>query len=327
MSLASAIFDPYNEPGPFCKAFKRFQIVNHPLGGTLIAWDMQETFFAKGPLHFFIDFGRAGTDHWETLNQTPVVDGCVYMDSEQRYWDHLVSFYYRIRLVLPNEIDPLTGTCKVYVSQPWIGNGVWSKRDWLIAREICRKEYLLQKKRTNLTAVGYLLKRKRFGVRCNHCIDRNTDEVVNPMCLHSYGTKFLGGYYPAIPFTVTAAAPWKREFKRDGQVSMRNDIIRQTRAVAYPFLDTGDIYVRRDSGERFYIHSIEQIAEVGGIPIVVSPELRLAPDTDIAYKVPLEGTPSSSSSSSDSSSSGSSGSSSTPEECGPRAGVSQRPQW
>lgn len=324
MSLASAIFDPYNPSRLGCVAFKRFQIVNHPLGGTLIAWDMKETFFAKGPLHFYVDFGRAGTDHWETLNQTPIVDGCMYMDSKQRYWDHLVSFYYRIRLVLPNEIDPLTGTCRVIASQPWIGNGVWSKRDWLLAREIARKEYLLQRKRTNLTAVGYLLKAKKFGVRCTACIDRNTDELLNPMCELSYGTKFLGGYYPAIPFTVTESAPWTREFKRDGQVSLRNDIVRQTRAVAYPYLDDGDIYVRRDSGERFYIHSITQIAEVGGIPIVVSPELRLAPVTDIAYKVPLTQAPISSSSSESSSADSSS---SSPEQCGADAGIHQEPQW
>ena len=321
MSLASSIFNPYPLEHLNCTAFKRFQVVNHPLGGTLIAWDLKESFSAPGPYHFYVDFGRSGTDDWTPLNTTPIVDGCEYADMSQRYWDHLVSFYYRIRLVLPNDIDPITGTCRVINSQPWIGNGVWSKRDWLIAREVCRKEYLMQRKRTNLTNVGYILKRKRFGKLYTPAIEPNTGELLDPGNGNSYGTKYEGGYFPAIDFTVTENAPWPREFKRDGQVSLRNDIIRQSRAVAYPYLDTGDVYLRRDSGERFYVNGINSIAEVGGIPIVVSVELRLAPVTDIAYKIPLVGTPSSSSSSGDSSSS------SSADACGVDAGIRKEPQW
>ena len=99
MSLASSIFDPYPIEHLSCLAFKRFQVVNHPLGGTLIAWDLKETFIAPGPYHFYVDFGRSGTDDWEPLNSTPIVDGCEYADMKQRYWDQLVSFYYRVRLV------------------------------------------------------------------------------------------------------------------------------------------------------------------------------------------------------------------------------------
>jgi hypothetical protein len=268
---------------------QRIQVVTQPQGGTLIAWEMRPQFKAKGPFHFYVDFGRSGTHgEWETLNQLPIVDDCVYMDVKQRGFDHLADFYYRVRLVLPNEIDPETGKCKFCISEPQQANGVWSKRDWLYAREIARKERLMQRKRTNLTAVGFILKRRRWGQPCNVCREYDTDEV-QAQCNVCFGTGFVGGFFKAVDFTVTMDAPWSRDFKRNEMVAVTNNISRWGRAVAYPYLDTNDLFVRRDSGERFYVNEIKQIVEVGNIPVVVAVELRLAPTTDQAYQVPIYG--------------------------------------
>ena len=252
----------------------------------------------KGPFHFYVDFGRAGTNEWEPLNEAPLVDVCTWFDPAQRHWDHLADFYYRIRLVLPNEKPDANGDCPHYNSAPQQANGLWSKRDWLVAREIARKEYLQQRKGPNKTAVGYLLKRRRFGEPCPQCLDYNTREVASSSCPNCLGTGITLGYYPAIDYTLTFMNTPDREFKRDPQVALRNDIVREGRAVAYPFLDTNDVYFRRDSGERFYINKINNAAEVGGIPIVVLVELRLAPVTDIIYTIPLTPAALSSSSSS-----------------------------
>lgn len=322
----STIYSPTEASKLPCGVFKRIQIVTQPLGGTLLAWELHQGFGAYGPFHFFVDFSRANDSRWETLNEQPVIDDCVFMDLYQRYFDHLADFYYRVRLLLPNEPKNPDGSCKFYQSQPQQANGIWSKRDWLLAREICRKEYLLQRKRTNITAVGYILKRRRFGSPCKQCLDFDTQEVGNSRCPQCFGTGFIGGYYPALDLTVTPNAPWQREFKRDGQVSLRNDIIRQARAVSYPFPDTKDVFVKKDTGERFYVNSIQTLAEVGSIPVVISLELRLAPVTDIAYTVPLTGFQSSSSSSSPSSSSLSSSSSSS-EKCDWRVGSRVEPAF
>lgn len=287
------IFDQKDPHPQECGVFDRIQIVTQPLGGTIIAWGLRPGFKATGPFHFYVDFGRSGTDEWETLNQTPLVDQCVFIDAKQRQWDHLADFYYRIRLVLPNQ--------QVHLSMPQQANGLWCKRDWLIGREIIRKEYLLQRKRTNITAVGYILKRRRWGQVCKQCKEFDTGEVLNSNCQICYGTGFVGGYFKAIDFRITTDAPWQREFKRDPQIGNRNDIAQRGRAVAFPYLDTNDVYVRRDSGQRFYVNQIHQIVELGGVPLVVSVELRLAPATDIIYTVPLFGGSSSSSPSSSSS--------------------------
>lgn len=315
--LQSSIFNPNDAAKIACDTFKRIQVVTQPLGGSLIAWELKPGFCVAGPYNFFVDFGYSGTDKWEPLNTIPLVNVCTYFDINQRYWDHLAPFYYRIRLITPNVIDPNTGQPQIHISQPQQANGLWSKRDWLLAREISRKEYLVQRKATNKTAVGYLLKRRRFGPRCTTCLEWDTQSVQKGQCPECYGTGFIGGYFPGIDYTITMDVS-AREFKLDPQIGNRNDIIKLGRAVAYPFTDTNDVFLRRDNGERYFVNQIKNGAEVGGIPIIVFLELRLAPVTDIIYTIPVTGGASSSSNSS-----GSSGSSapSEPSESEANAGL------
>jgi hypothetical protein len=309
----SSIYNPADITRLGCGIFKRIQTVVQPLGGNMIAWELFPNFNTPGPYHFYVDFGRPGTNEWEPLNQQPVVDSCAFYDTTQWHWDQLIDFYYRVRLVLPSTVDQ-SGVCQVHVSQPQQANGFLSKRDWLMAREICRKEYLVQRKRANVTNVGWILKRRRWGTSCDRCKEFDTTEVQSTSCPRCWGTGFLGGYFRGVDFRITMEAPWAREFKRDENVSLTNNIQRLGRVVAYPYLDTNDVYVRRDTGERFYVNNLSSIAEISGVPIVLKVEVRLAPVTDIIYNIPIEGTSSSSSSAS-------------VDQCGPQAGLKVDNDW
>ncbi len=304
----SSIYDP-TPVGGFtqCRVFKRTQILTHPLGGSMIAWELWPGQRLKGPFHFYVDFGRSGAvfgdnqatvDEWETINASPVVDTCVYFDPSRRNWDHLADYYYRIRLICPNELDENLQP-RVFKAQPEHAGGFLSKRDWLNAREICRKEYLVMNKRTNLTARGFLVKRKRWGTPCPTCRDFDTGEVTNGGCLVCFGTGIVGGYYPGVNFTTIFMDPYTREFRQDPVVSTTAGVTRNGRAVAYPYIDTNDLFVRRDNGERYYVNPVKVLAEISGVPLVVNLQLRLAPNTDIAYTVPIIAPAPSSSSSSD----------------------------
>ena len=70
----------------------------------------------------------------------------------------IIEAYYRVRLVLPG-----VPGCPVYKSQPVRANGLLPRKDWLVAREIIRKEYLQQKYDGTQ---GFLLVRKKFGRAC-----------------------------------------------------------------------------------------------------------------------------------------------------------------
>lgn len=317
--LVSSIFDPNDVTRLDCSCFQRLQIVNQPLGGSMIAWELKPNFRGKGPFHFYVDWARSGSNEWEVLNASPLVNACNFADMARRMYDSLSFSYYRVRLVLPEDVDPVTLQCRVFISQPHQANGLWSKRDWLLAREICRKEYLMQRKRTNLTNVGWILKRRRWGQQCKDCIEWDTGEAQTE-CDSCFGTRFEGGYYAAIDFRVTPTAPWGRGLAFKAEQGISNDVKRQGRAVNYPHLDADDVYVRRDNGERYLIKKIEPIAEVGGIPVVVQVTMNLVDATDIVYTIPLIGGASSVSSES-SESSASAGA------CGATAGLPDTNDW
>jgi hypothetical protein len=314
-------------PSVDCEAFKRLQIQTNPLGGNVITWQL-ETAFTQAhdePYHFYVDYGKAGTDEWEVINTVPVVDHCLFIDPCQRHFSDLVDYFYRVRLVLPGEADG-EGLCPYYISRPHQANGVWSHGDWLMAREIVRKEMLMTDKRTNKTNRGYLLKQKKYGTKFYPSREWDTRDIQHTDSTEDFGTGFPGGYFPAIDYTVTMDTPWSRSFKRHPQLgtvqSERKAVVKSARALAYPYPESYDVYVRRDNGERYIIHNIDTLVELGGIPLVLSLELRLAPTTEIIHQVPTERDESSSSPSSDSSPS-----TTQAEACGPRRGLSQDGTW
>ena len=117
--------------------FKSLEIYHFTRGGTQICWGLSANAYFKGPLHFYVDYGQPATDEWVTLNADPIIDECCYFDDCQRNWSDLITSYYRVRMVVPSDPD-----CPVYKSMPTRANGQMSHKNWLVARDIIRREYL-----------------------------------------------------------------------------------------------------------------------------------------------------------------------------------------
>lgn len=274
-----------------CQVFKRIVIWHMTRGGTQLYWELVPTFSVPGPYKFFIDLGQPATDTWIALNSAPIVDDCYFQDPCQRTWDQFVEHYYRIRLLTPD------GT--VYKSQPTQAYGALDRKDWLRARDIVRREHLQQRKVDG--SQGVLLKRKKFGQECPVCLDHDTREITNSECGTCYGTGIVGGYYPAVEFWFTGGPTGTtRQVKNASPPRGKNADMKEdgARCVLYPLIDTKDVWVQGNTDERYIIDKFTVIAELRGLPLVASAELRLAPATDIVYSIPLEGSPLSSSSSS-----------------------------
>jgi len=265
--------------------FKRVEVWNMARGGSTICWDLSQNYFPKGPLHFYVDFGRAGTDEWIVLNpDNPVIDDCCFVDPCQRTWEMLSDHYYRIRM-----IQPSVPGAPVVKSQPTLGSGRLSKKDWLVAREIIRKE-ALQDKRDAVT--GFLLKRKKYGVACPHCLDWDTKEVTDSDCQYCFGTGILGGYYPGVIFHVGLDDNWNRKLQiGPPPQGTHSEIDKKARVALYPMIETRDVWVRADNDERYVIDSWTCIASYRGLQLIANAVLKLAPATDIVYSVPIEEVP------------------------------------
>jgi len=261
-----------------CDVFERLQVNTFLKGDSTLYWKLRSDFNEPGPYNFFVDLARSGGDDWTTLNKLAVVDDCQYTDPNQYVWGKETDYYYRVRLVLEDG--------RVFYSQPERPAGAWDKEDWLRAREIIRKEYLLQTKFVG--SEGWLLKRRNWGPKCPSCLDYDTEMISQSNCPMCFGTGVLGGYYPGIQYWITSGLHG-RSLDRKPQQGMTNDQDQQVRGIAYPFIDTGDMWVNKNSNEIWHIRLIQNIAKIREVPIIYQLAIRKVPTTDIIYTFPVPG--------------------------------------
>jgi hypothetical protein len=258
-------------------AFERIFVTAAPNGAKVIEWKLNKCFpIPAGTPEFYIEFARSAGE-WTRLNpDDPEVNICVFVDPEARRCGYDNNAYYRVVMsVGGNE----------YHSKPEPTLGVWNRRDWLIARDVVRKEYLRLKR--YVAAPGWLLRKREHGIPCTECLDYDTEETVSSKCTKCYGTGILGGYYDAIPYYVDLSGTAS---KRDVQIPFGeiDNRRRSARGVAYPMILTYDLWIDADKNKRYVIRQVDTAVELKGKPLVYILELRELPANALEYSIPLQ---------------------------------------
>jgi len=248
-------------------------------GGTRVMWDLLPDFTDPLPHTFTLQVGRSGNpsaDDWEDVG-LPSENTFYAVDGDQRVWGKTQYTHYRVKLETPS------GT---YYSEPTDGIGILGRRDWRIAREIIRKEKL----RNRLaSSEGVLLKRREHGPKCTQCVDLQTQEVKDPDCENCFGTGFQCGYFYPMGCVWADLSPKTRRKHLDDQ-GMRGvvaDIVMSARMLMLPLIQEYDVWVNLKTDDRYYIHSIQHIAEIRGVPLIANVELRPAEYSDVIYSIEI----------------------------------------
>lgn len=271
---------PLDCPPPCPDVFERVVVTNLIADSTTVLWRMSPHFTDPDPESwiFTLQVGHTANpaaDDWEDVG-LPAVDASYLVDSEQRVWGKTEWTNYRVKVVTP------LGT---YYSLPEAGLGALDRKDWLLGRSIVRR---------NLVAArlgwveGFLLKRKLYGTPCPECLDPQTEEVTIPYCDVCFGSGFVGGYYPPMGCIFAALSPeaGHTEFT-GGPRNVGKTVVVKATMIAVPQLHEDDVWVGRAGDRRYYVHSITNLAEIKGVPLFVSVELRPAPFSDTLYRIPI----------------------------------------
>jgi len=248
-------------------------------GGTRVMWLLQSDFNDPLPWSFQLQVGYTGgqdSNDWADVG-LPVENGCYAIDTTKRVYSKTQSTHYRVEVTTPNG---------VYYSQPTSKDGILGKRDWRLAQEIVRKEKLRGRYSSQ---DGYLIKRRSTGEPCSACLDPQTMEVTDPYCEECWGTGIQCGYYYPMACIWADLSPRTRRMHQDDQ-SMRGtikDIVISGRMLMLPLIGEQDLWVSRQTDDRYYIHSIQDAAEIRGVPLIANVEMRPAPFTDVIYNIPI----------------------------------------
>ena len=262
--------------------FRRLGVDHSVRGVSHVWWEMHRHFHDTPPYVFQLQTGNTGNPNatdWEDVG-TEVVNGFFALDDEHRegaYGKRLLT-HYRVKL---------TTSVGVYISLPVATYGELGFKDWLLAREIVRKETL---RHGLVSREGYLLKRMRFGEPCTTCIDPLTGEITDSKCPDCNGVGFLVGYHAPARLAMDMGPEAVIELRRGTEPpgpSRPTDL--KGRILGFPQVNKEDVWVDSKSDQRFLIHEIRHMSEWRGIPLIIQVGIKLAPYTDQVYRLEVGG--------------------------------------
>ena len=261
--------------------FRRVSVDHMVRGPSRVWWQLEPTFNEPGPYVFQLQLGKTGlrdaTD-WVNIG-APVVNGYLAYDDAWHESGYELLSHYRVTLTTPTN---------TYVSQASSCFGELNERDWLIAREVVRKE----KVRHQLVSVpGYLIKPMRFGKPCPRCRDPLTQEVTDSDCPVCSGTGFEVGYHPPLEMQCWDLSP--QTISEDVDVNLkgttRENPYVSARVIGFPALNKYDIWVNGTSDERWLVQSIQITAALRNVPLIYQVQLGLLPFNNNAYSIEVGG--------------------------------------
>lgn len=210
-----------------------------------------------------------------SLHELPIINKFEWI--HQNRTTELLSkqkfLYYRIKLEHQNG--------KIWYSEPANLFGALKKKDWLIAKEINRKECVrLQKVGVPLA----IFKKRHWGVECTYCRDKATEMRTKEWCLKCFGTGILGGFYPPID-TYGEIVPQGRVSDIDEQGFGGKDEHRaQIRLMNYPIINRDDVVVEKETNIRWNTW-YRNFVEWRRVPVIQQAELSEIPPSSIRYRL------------------------------------------
>lgn len=261
--------------------FRRVSVDHMVRGTSRIWWQLDPLFQEAGPRVFQLQVGKTGINEaadWKNVG-APVVAGYVAYDPAWRLSSYDLFTHYRVVLTTPTT---------TYISQPANCWGELNERDWVLSREIIRKEQL---RHQFVSVPGYLIKIMRTGTPCTRCRDTLTQETTDSYCPVCSGTGFEVGYHPPLPMQCWDLSPQTIQEQTDVQMrgTTRQNAVVTARVIGFPALNRYDIWVNSASDERWVVDSIQIAAAMRGVPLVYQVKLHLLPFSDGIYGLEVGG--------------------------------------
>ncbi len=255
--------------------FSRIWVDNLMEQGAVIYWELGNIpCDVEGPFFFTAQWARTVNGEWQDTGASPVVDGYYTIDPVKRLWAKQIDLWYRVRVT--------THSGETYYSEPARADGGLPWKDWQLAREITRKEYLRLLKYVGTH--GELFRRRDWGDICPDCTDYDTGERIKENCLTCFDTGYVGGYYPPVDYWI-AVENHQQRLRRDDNAGMNADITMTGRCLPYPYPQSGDVWVSHEDGRRYFVQTVAVASKIRARALILQAELRLIPAGNIVYRM------------------------------------------
>lgn len=251
----------------------RVDIIPSYAKGFSFSWEVSQALADAAPWTFTVEQAPAPAGPWTPVS--PEIRGRTsWAETEPRRLSKDAVLYFRVRL------KTATGT---YYSEPRMPYGDLDRREFLLARDIMRREVLHM--RTGAGTLARLWLVAVFGPRCPVCINPVTGDVRDSNCSTCKGTGRSPAYYG--PYDVWCSFSNTRQTTQmagDG-TGTRQPKTFSIRMIGAPLAKKNDLVVDTASDKRYYVDDVQVVAELRRVPVVQVLTAHEAPVSDIAYKV------------------------------------------
>ena len=238
--------------------------------GFVFRWELNDSFSAPTPLTFTVQMAPTPVGPWESISGE--LADTYYWADVRKPVGKTMSRNYRVAM--------RDAKGRRYASEPALPAGDLSLREFLLAREILRKEEL--NARMMAGVLGQVWIAAEYGTRCPKCLDPITGQVRNSHCAKCHGTGFYPSHYG--PFDMWLGFSQTQHGMTHDEVGGTADAKPfSVRAVGTPRLKQNDVLRDPRTGKMFYIQSVANAAEIRRIPIVQQLSVSEAATTDQCY--------------------------------------------
>lgn len=239
--------------------------------GFVFSWTMESDFMDAGPWKFRIQEAETPAGPWKTVSPE-LENSFFYSESKPRVAPKDQNLFFRILLSTPD------GRYESHVESPYCS---LSRREFLLAREIMRKEILMQRKMSGvLSRIWY---KAIFGPKCTECGDFVLGDTKNSRCLACFGTGHVPGYYGPFNAYVTYA-PMERN-KGMQQHMVEEPYMTTGTVIGSLRLKKDDVIVDPVSNSRFFVGTVRNLVEFRRYPVIQSVQLSEIAKSHVVYKL------------------------------------------
>lgn len=242
--------------------------------GHELQWSLNPGFNDILPYSFTVEASTT-FDFSEIVWTINVGDNFFAIDNSNIKQNWSKDLLYRVKLT--------TGSGSNYYSETIsFDSAPTTKRKYRMASEIMRKNTVWFK---FAGFQGYLLKRKTYGQIDVPNVDPITGIPLNDN-IGGFGTGIVGGYYNPIPvaFIVESNARARAQSPDGEGVKELYDLVVRTQG--FPYIDTRDIIVKAETGQRFNVDDSESVYFPGTqIQLMQKLSLKLLPTSDTIYQI------------------------------------------
>lgn len=255
-------------------AIARLDIVPDYSKGFLFHWRLRGGFNDPLPWVFHVQGALSQNGPWADIS--PAIENKMAWRSDGNIRVNKSDvIFLRVRL------DTSSGHYESGVRTPY---GDLDRREFLIGREIMRKEVLHMAKLAGTECTVWSV--ANYGARCPHCTDPITGQPRVGHCRYCFGTGFYPAYYGPFPSWCTFSENNQHQLQEGPEGNGMSEQKRfQVRMVNSVPVKKDDIVHDKGSGKRYYVNSVQIVAEIRRVPLVQTLVVDEIATSDQAYKV------------------------------------------